>query len=51
MFNIFCALLTGFIYPIEMGWQWGGYLAEAGFSDFAGSTHMLSSNSVIGGSH
>lgn len=38
-FFIFCALLTGFIYPIEMGWQWGGgYLAEAGFSDFAGST-------------
>ena len=25
--------------PIVMGWQWGGgWLAVAGFSDFAGST-------------
>ena len=38
-FFIFAAILTGVIYPIEMGWQWGGgYLAELGFSDFAGST-------------
>ena len=38
-FFIFAAILTGIIYPIEMGWQWGGgYLAELGFSDFAGST-------------
>ena len=29
----------GIIYPIVMGWQWGGgWLAAAGFSDFAGST-------------
>ena len=38
-FFLFCAILAGIIYPIEMGWQWGGgHLAVAGFSDFAGST-------------
>jgi len=38
-FFLFAAILTGFIYPIVMGWQWGGgWLAELGFSDFAGST-------------
>ena len=38
-FFIFAALLAGIIYPIEMGWQWGGgWLASMGFSDFAGST-------------
>ena len=38
-FFIFAAILTGVIYPIEMGWQWGGgYLSALGFSDFAGST-------------
>ena len=36
---LFAAILTGIIYPIEMGWQWGGgWLSAAGFSDFAGST-------------
>ena len=38
-FFIFSALMAGFIYPISMGWQWGGgWLASLGFSDFAGST-------------
>jgi Amt family ammonium transporter len=38
-FFLFAAILTGFIYPIQMGWQWGGgWLAARGFSDFAGST-------------
>ena len=38
-FFLFAAILTGFIYPISMGWQWGGgWLSAAGFSDFAGST-------------
>jgi Amt family ammonium transporter len=38
-FFLFAAILTGVIYPIEMGWQWGGgWLSAAGFSDFAGST-------------
>ena len=38
-FFIFAAILGGIIYPIQMGWQWGGgWLATLGFSDFAGST-------------
>ena len=38
-FFLFAAILTGVIYPIEIGWQWGGgWLSAAGFSDFAGST-------------
>ncbi|MDA8691286.1 ammonium transporter [Candidatus Pelagibacter bacterium] len=38
-FFLFAAILAGVIYPIVMGWQWGGgWLAEIGFSDFAGST-------------
>lgn len=38
-FLIFVVVLTGFIYPIEASWQWGGgWLAQLGFSDFAGST-------------
>ena len=38
-FLIFVVLLTGFMYPISGSWQWGGgWLAESGFSDFAGST-------------
>ena len=38
-FFLFAAILTGFLYPFVMGWQWGGgWLAAAGFLDFAGST-------------
>lgn len=38
-FLFFTVVLTGFIYPITGMWQWGGgWLAERGFSDFAGST-------------
>jgi Amt family ammonium transporter len=38
-FFIFAAIMAGVIYPISMGWQWGGgWLATSGFSDFAGST-------------
>ncbi|MFN3144587.1 MAG: ammonium transporter [Paracoccaceae bacterium] len=38
-FLIFVMVLTGFIYPLTASWQWGGgWLSEAGFSDFAGST-------------
>ena len=38
-FLIFVAVLTGIIYPIQCSWQWGGgWLSEAGFYDFAGST-------------
>ncbi|MGC6476123.1 MAG: ammonium transporter [Parvibaculales bacterium] len=38
-FLAFVVILTGLIYPIQGSWQWGGgWLSEAGFSDFAGST-------------
>ena len=39
-FLIFTAILTAFIYPIVVSWEWGGgYLdSEWAFSDFAGST-------------
>ena len=46
-FFLFCAILAGVIYPIEMGWQWGGgHLAAAGFSDFAGSTLVHSAGAA-----
>ncbi len=38
-FFLFTVLLTAFIYPIVGAWTWGGgWLAELGFQDFAGST-------------
>ncbi len=38
-FFIFCGLLCAFIYPVAGSWVWGGgWLAEMGFKDFAGST-------------
>ncbi|WP_411817941.1 ammonium transporter [Hyphococcus sp. DH-69] len=38
-FLAFVAILTGFIYPIQASWEWGGgWLDAMGFSDFAGST-------------
>ncbi|AYO64925.1 ammonium transporter [Aeromonas salmonicida subsp. salmonicida] len=37
-FLLFCVVMTGVIYPMEGYWTWGGgFLKEAGFSDFAGS--------------
>ncbi len=38
-FLIFSGVLTAFIYPVTGSWVWGGgWLAELGFTDFAGST-------------
>ena len=38
-FLLFTLLLTAIIYPLSASWTWGGgFLKEAGFSDFAGST-------------
>ena len=38
-FFVFTLVLTAFIYPIVGSWTWGGgWLAERGFQDFAGST-------------
>jgi Amt family ammonium transporter len=38
-FLIFTIILTAIIYPFTASWTWGGgFVGEAGFSDFAGST-------------
>ena len=38
-FLIFTLILTAFIYPLQASWKWGGgFLDEAGFLDFAGSS-------------
>ncbi|MAW90314.1 MAG: ammonium transporter [Altererythrobacter sp.] len=38
-FFVFVTILTGFIYPVIVSWEWGaGWLDAMGFSDFAGST-------------
>jgi len=49
-FLIFAVFLTGFIYPLEGYWTWGGgFLSEAGFSDFAGSgiVHMAGAAAAL----
>tara|TARA_R110001583_G_scaffold26571_2_gene95716 strand:+ start:16762 stop:17979 length:1218 start_codon:yes stop_codon:yes gene_type:complete len=49
-FLIFTVALTAFIYPIEGYWTWGGgFLSEAGFSDFAGSgiVHMAGAAAAL----
>ena len=48
----FAVIMSGFIYPISMGWQWGGgWLSAAGFSDFAGSTlvHACGGSAALAG--
>jgi Amt family ammonium transporter len=38
-FLVFVIILTSLIYPLQASWSWGGgFLSEAGFSDFAGSS-------------
>jgi len=38
-FLAFVGVLTAVIYPLQASWSWGGgFLSEAGFSDFAGSS-------------
>ncbi|OUV07788.1 MAG: ammonium transporter [Alphaproteobacteria bacterium TMED87] len=38
-FIIFVVFLSAIIYPVQASWTWGGgFLADMGFSDFAGST-------------
>ena len=38
-FFLFTLILTAFLYPVIGAWTWGGgWLAEMGFQDFAGST-------------
>lgn len=49
-FLAFAVVMTGFIYPIQGSWSWGGgFLAEAGFSDYAGSgiVHMCGAAAAL----
>ncbi len=57
-FFAFAVVMTGFIYPVEGSWTWGGksvfglYSLEAlGFSDFAGSgiVHMAGAAAALAG--
>jgi Amt family ammonium transporter len=51
-FFLFAAILSGILYPVVMGWQWGGgWLAVRGFSDFAGSTlvHSTGGSAALAG--
>ncbi|MCF6456893.1 ammonium transporter [Pseudoalteromonas sp. MMG024] len=51
-FLVFCVVLTGFIYPLEGYWTWGGgFLSEMGFVDFAGSgiVHMAGAAAALAG--
>ena len=52
VFLAFAVIFTGFIYPIQGSWSWGGgFLSEAGFSDFAGSgiVHMCGAAAALAG--
>jgi ammonium transporter, Amt family len=51
-FVVFSFLLVGVIYPVGGHWVWGGgWLAKAGFIDFAGSTvvHSVGGWAALGG--
>ncbi|MGR8918098.1 MAG: ammonium transporter [Gammaproteobacteria bacterium] len=51
-FLLFAIFMTGFIYPIEGYWKWGGgFLDDKGFLDFAGSgvVHMTGAVAALMG--
>lgn len=57
-FLAFAVVMTGFIYPMQGGWTWGGKavfglyeLGDLGFSDFAGSgiVHMAGAAAALAG--
>ena len=51
-FLLFAVVMTGFIYPTQGSWSWGGgFLSEAGFVDFAGSgiVHMCGAAAALAG--
>ena len=57
-FFVFAIAMTGFIYPMEGAWTWGGKdvfgmfnLGDLGFSDFAGSgiVHMAGAAAALAG--
>jgi len=51
-FFAFAVVLTGFIYPMQGFWKWGGgFLDQAGFLDFAGSgvVHLCGAAAALAG--
>ncbi|TNE77570.1 MAG: ammonium transporter [Gammaproteobacteria bacterium] len=51
-FLIFAVVMTGFIYPMQGMWKWGGgFLDAAGFQDFAGSgvVHLCGAAAALAG--
>ncbi len=48
----FTVIMTGFIYPVQGYWKWGGgFLDQAGFLDFAGSgvVHLAGASAALAG--
>jgi Amt family ammonium transporter len=51
-FLVFAVIMTGFIYPVQGYWKWGGgFLDELGFNDFAGSgvVHLCGASAALAG--
>jgi len=51
-FMVFCIFMTGFIYPMQGYWKWGGgFLDQLGFNDFAGSgiVHLCGATAALAG--
>lgn len=51
-FLAFAVVMTGFIYPIQGYWKWGGgFLDQMGFLDFAGSgvVHLCGATAALAG--
>ena len=51
-FMLFAVVLTGFIYPVQGFWKWGGgWLEQLGFQDFAGSgvVHLCGGAAALAG--
>ncbi len=51
-FLVFAVFMTGFIYPVQGFWKWGGgFLDAAGFQDFAGSgvVHLTGATAALVG--
>jgi len=51
-FLAFAVVMTGLIYPLQGMWTWGGgWIAAAGYSDFAGSgiVHMCGASAALAG--
>jgi len=51
-FLTFAVVLTGFIYPIQGHWSWGGgFLGDFGYSDYAGSgiVHLAGAAAALAG--